>query len=179
MNEALLGVMGTVIAALIAAIVAPRVKRRIEREAEAEAAARQKELDDAANEEADKATIATLVNHQVDRLFQETDRLRAAYREDLADLRRQLMEANERQRTTDRQVIEANRRQAEAESRIRVLEQEVAEWRSGMHGVPGVWVAVPAHVWTFVREHLPELPSTRFPGERPHIDATTAPQEDQ
>ena len=178
MNEAILGVMGTVIAALIAAIIAPRAKQRIERQAQVEATARQKEIDDAANEEADKATIAALVNHQVDKLFKETERLRSIYREDLDDLRRQLMEANERQRTTDRLVVEANRRQAESETRIRVLEQEVAEWRSGMHGVPGVWIAVPAHIWTFVRERLPDLPATRFPGERPHIETTTL-QENQ
>lgn len=94
---------------------------------------------------ADKATIATLDAQRVDRLFKETDRLRSAYRSDIDDLRAQLREAN---------------------SRVALLEHDVAEWRAGVRGVEGVWVAIPAHIWDFVRERVPELPPHRFPGER-------------
>lgn len=125
----------TIIATVLAAVAAPWAKGRVDRRREQDA-----------DEKADKATIATLVDHQVERLFKETDRLRAAYREDLADLRRQLAESN---------------------ARMALLEQEVAEWRAGVRGVVGVWVAVPAHVWEFVRANLSGLPTTPFPGERP------------
>jgi hypothetical protein len=50
---------------------------------------------------------------------------------------------------------------------VALLEHEVAEWRAGVRGVEGVWVAVPSHIWDFVRERLPELPPHRLPGERP------------
>lgn len=123
-----------IVAALIAAMVAPWAKARIDRK-------NKREDEDTA----DKKTIATLVDHQVERLFKETDRLRAAYRADIDDLRAQLTDAR---------------------GRVSLLEQEVAEWRAGVRGVVGVWVAVPAHVWDYVREHLPDLPPTRFPGER-------------
>jgi hypothetical protein len=134
-------VWATIIAAFLTAVAAPWVKSYIDRKRAVEE-----------DQKADRATIATLVEHRLERVFTETDRLRAAYREDLADLRRQLAEAYERSASSDR--------------RIALLEQEVAEWRAGIRGVVGVWVAVPAHIWEFVRANLPDLPDTPFPGER-------------
>lgn len=84
-----------------------------------------------------KADLAVTVDKRLDRLLSEQDRLRDSYRSEVDDLR----------------------------ARVRLLEQEVAEWRSGLHGVIGVWVAVPSSVWEYVRSQLPDLPSTRFPGE--------------
>lgn len=129
-------------AALIAALIAPWAKDRIDRRSRKHR-----------ENEADRRTITTLVDNQVDRLFKETDRLRAAYRADIDDLRAQLRESNDR---------------------VSLLEHEVAEWRAGIRGVEGVWVAIPAHVWEFVRERLPDLPTTRFPGERPSQASETS-----
>lgn len=84
-----------------------------------------------------KADLAVSVDKRLDRLLNEQDRLRDTYRSEVDDLR----------------------------ARVRLLEQEVAEWRSGLHGVVGVWVAVPAAVWEYVRSQLPDLPVHRFPGE--------------
>lgn len=89
-------------------------------------------------------TLTTNSEKRVDRLFEEYDKLRATYRSDLDDVRAQLRESS---------------------ARVALLELEVAEWRAGVRGVVGVWVAVPSHVWDFVRQNLPELPATRFPGE--------------
>lgn len=100
---------------------------------------------DAATADAARATIAKVTEDRVERLFAEYDRLRSAYRSDIDDLRRQLGESN---------------------GRVSSLEREVAEWRAGIRGVVGVWVAVPASVMEYIREHLPDLPPTRFPGER-------------
>lgn len=145
--------MNTFLVSVITAIIAPLLalwaKNRIDRRnaaADAERDAAQEKRED---EQADKATIATLATHQVERVFKEMDSLRKVYREDLADLRRQLGEANHQ---------------------IAMLQAEVAEWRSGIHGVAGVWVAVPAHIWEFVRANLPDLPETRFPGERDQLN---------
>jgi hypothetical protein len=123
----------TVIAALLAGPAVVILKARIDK--------RHEQAEDA---KADRATIATLVDKRIDRLFSETVELRKQYREDLADVREQLKVAN---------------------GRVAQLEREVAEWRAGIRGVVGVWVAVPASVWEYARDHLPELPPTRFPGE--------------
>lgn len=92
-----------------------------------------------------KATIAKVTEDRITELFEEHKRLRATYRSDIDDLRAQLRESN---------------------GRVGLLESEVAEWRAGVRGVEGVWVAIPSHVWDFVRDNLPNLPATRFPGER-------------
>lgn len=97
-----------------------------------------------------KAELAAVTEDRVERLFKEYDRLRNSYRSDIDDLRSQ------------------NR---EAVARIQSLEHEVAEWRAGIRGVIGVWVAVPASVMEYIREHLPDLPPTRFPGEPPARDS--------
>jgi hypothetical protein len=93
-----------------------------------------------------KVSLEKVTEQRVERLFNEYDQLRKTYRSDLDDARAQIREAN---------------------SRIALLEHEVAEWRAGVRGVEGVWVAVPSHIWDFVRERLPELPPHRLPGERP------------
>ena len=134
----MIALWATVIAALIAAVVAPWAKARIDR--------RNEKADE---DRADKATIATLVDKQVDRMFREQEAMRKAYREDLADARAQTRDLA---------------------GRVELLEREVAEWRSGLHGVVGVWVAVPSHIWEMVREALPDLPPTRFPGERGAVE---------
>lgn len=129
--------MTTALATVLAAVIAYIVAPKIRDRVN-------KRNTDETRREVAAATIAEATEKRVERLFGEYDRLRSAYREDLGDLRRQLGESNDR---------------------IRQLEHEVAEWRSGLHGVVGVWVAVPASVWEFVRASLPNLPATRFPGE--------------
>lgn len=104
--------------------------------------------DEEIEQKAERATLATVTEDRVAQLFREQDRLRSAYRSDIDDLRGQLRESA---------------------ARVQLLEHEVAEWRAGVRGVVGVWVAVPAHVWDFVRDNLPDLPPTRFPGERDAI----------
>jgi hypothetical protein len=81
---------------------------------------------------------------RISRLFDEAERLRKDYRQDLAELRRQ---------------------NAELVTRVELLEAELAEWRSGQRGVPGVWVAVPSRVWESIRHDLPALHPSPFPGE--------------
>jgi hypothetical protein len=148
LNAFLVTILTAIVSPLLALWAKSRIDRRTATE-EAERAAAQEKQED---EQADKKTIATLATHQVERVFHEMDKLRDVYREDLADLRRQLAESNKR---------------------VALLEREVAEWRSGIHGVAGVWVAVPAHIWEFVRANLPDLPATRFPGERDQLTERT------
>lgn len=129
-TEQLLIALGTVI---ISALLAPWFARR----ASATENARLKA-------ENDERRANTAEASQIQRLFGEQAEMRQQYREDIADLRAELKQSDDR---------------------VRALEQEVAEWRAGVRGVHGVWIAVPSSVWSYVRDRLPELPPTRFPGE--------------
>lgn len=125
------------VATVLAVLVTAVLSPWMARRASAKENARQKA-------ENDERRAVHAESSQIDRLFREQDQMREQYREDIQDLRQRLSEES---------------------ARVRTLEQEVAEWRAGIRGVHGVWVAVPSSVWTYVRDRLPELPPGRFPGE--------------
>lgn len=101
--------------------------------------------------ENDERRANTAEASQIKRLFDEQDQMRKQYREDIAGHRQDIADLRSELKQSD--------------DRVRALEQEVAEWRAGVRGVHGVWIAVPSSVWSYVRDRLPELPPTRFPGE--------------
>jgi hypothetical protein len=102
-----------------------------------------KEAERAKAEDYERRAISA-ESSQIDKLFREQEEMRANYRQENAELRARL---------------------AETEKQLRALVEEVAEWRAGVRGVHGVWVAVPSSIWEFVRGRVPELPQTKFPGE--------------
>lgn len=133
-------VLVAILTVILSAILAPAFARR--------AATRENERQKAEN---DERRANTAEASQIKRLFDEQDSMRKQYREDIAGHRQDIADLRSELKQSD--------------DRVRALEQEVAEWRAGVRGVHGVWIAVPSSVWSYVRDRLPELPPTRFPGE--------------
>lgn len=110
-----------------------------------------------------------LEDGRIARLFDEAEELRRAYRKDIAELRDRLADAYNDTDALRLRLSQAEGREQVQERRISLLELELAEWRAGGRGIPGVWVAVPSSIWSAVRSgHVPALPDTPLPGEHWH-----------
>ena len=136
----ILPVAATLLAAVLTAIFGPGIARRAE--------ARRQERE-RLEEKARRAD--TLDNERTSILFSSFETLREAHQRDIDDLRNRLTES-ERMRESQG-------------ARIGELERRVTEFEAGLRVAVG-FVLIPAPLWQQIRERLPDLPVTRFPGER-------------
>lgn len=106
-----------------------------------------------------EATLAQVETKRIEALFTEHAQLRSQYLADNADMRQQIA-------ALTLALSDAKSNAAVQEHRIASLELELAEWKGGLRGLPGVWVAVPTGIWQTIREgRLPTLPAAPLPGE--------------
>lgn len=135
-----LPILGMILATVITAVFAPSLARRAEK---------RRQERDALQAKADKADDISVEYNQM--LFSQLEAAQRRHDADMEDVRRRLAES-------ERLRIEQGRRLGE-------VERKVIEFENGLRVALG-YVLIPRPLWLEIRERLPDLPPTRFPGER-------------